>query len=254
MAAFVVKTLSERTANGSCRTEIARPKGTAVVSTNLHIWQWKIVFLHALHVHFSSFDILKTSSFFLWRDMTFYCSCADKCSNLACPKRWFQFNSRIDSKAHFSGIITLSNWKMIAETRSDIFRSHSRFCRRRVWLSSLPILPYERPTGPGLTWQTTWLAIEGRQVWSRHYGSLFPINIQYPQFFSVVQSPIDNWQSSFSPTTFLEIAVCSVWCLVNYHINREKLFFPCVPQSTRFLLLLVQTWTKALLEQCKENS
>ena len=31
------KTLSERTANGSCRTEIARPKGTAVVSTNLHI-------------------------------------------------------------------------------------------------------------------------------------------------------------------------------------------------------------------------
>ena len=34
--------------------------------TNLHIWQWKTVFLHALHVHFSSFDILKTFSFFLW--------------------------------------------------------------------------------------------------------------------------------------------------------------------------------------------
>ena len=26
--------------------------------TNLHIWQWKTVFLHALHVHFSFFDIL----------------------------------------------------------------------------------------------------------------------------------------------------------------------------------------------------
>ena len=26
--------------------------------TNLHIWQWKTIFLHALHVHFSSFDIL----------------------------------------------------------------------------------------------------------------------------------------------------------------------------------------------------
>ena len=26
--------------------------------TNLHIWQWKKVFAHALHVHFSSFDIL----------------------------------------------------------------------------------------------------------------------------------------------------------------------------------------------------
>ena len=25
---------------------------------NLHIWQWKTVFLHALHVHFSFFDIL----------------------------------------------------------------------------------------------------------------------------------------------------------------------------------------------------
>ena len=38
--------------------------------TNLHIWQWKPEFLHALHVHFSSFDILKTFSFFLRREMT----------------------------------------------------------------------------------------------------------------------------------------------------------------------------------------
>ena len=48
--------------------------------------------------------------------------------------------------------------------------------------------------------------------------------------------------------------ICSVRCLVNYHINREKLFFPCVSQSTPFLLLLAQTWRKARLEQCKENS
>ena len=38
--------------------------------TNLHIWQWKTVFLHALHVHFSSFGILKTFSFFLRSEMT----------------------------------------------------------------------------------------------------------------------------------------------------------------------------------------
>ena len=38
--------------------------------TNLYIWQWKTVFLHALHVHFSFFDILKTFSFFLRREMT----------------------------------------------------------------------------------------------------------------------------------------------------------------------------------------
>ena len=32
--------------------------------TNLHIWQWKTGFLHALHVHFSSFDILNISRSF----------------------------------------------------------------------------------------------------------------------------------------------------------------------------------------------
>ena len=161
------KTLSERTANGSCHTEIARPKGAKLgglsnhdddgykTPTNLHIWQWKTVFLH---VHFSSFDILKTFLFFLRREMTCFAvvwttwAYDDKCSILSCPKRWFQFNSRI-VKAHFSGIMTLNNWKMIAETRSDIFRWRSRFRRRRVCLSSLLILPYERPTGLGLTWQ-----------------------------------------------------------------------------------------------------
>ena len=103
--------------------------------TDLHIWQWKTVFLHALHVHFSSFVILKTSSFFLWREMTFFAvvwttwAYDDKCSILSCPKRWFRFNSRI-VKPHFSGIMTLNNWK-IAEMRSDIFRWRSRFRRRR---------------------------------------------------------------------------------------------------------------------------
>ena len=135
--------------------------------TNLHIWQWKTLFLHALHVHFSSFDILKTFSFFLWREMTFFAvvwttwAYNDKCSILSCPKRWFQFKSRI-VKAHFSGIMTLNAWKMIAETRSDSFRWRSRFSRRRVCLSFLLILPHKRPTGPGLIWKTIWLAIESR--------------------------------------------------------------------------------------------
>ena len=130
--------------------------------TNLHIWQWKTVFLHALHVHFSSFDILKTFSFFLRRERICFAvvwttwANDDKCSILSCPKRWFQF------KAHFAGIMTLNSWKMTAETRSDIFRWRFRFRRRRVCLSFLPILPYERPTGPGLIWQTIWLAIEAR--------------------------------------------------------------------------------------------
>ena len=38
--------------------------------TNLHIWQWKTIDFHALHVHFSFLDIPPTFSFFLRREMT----------------------------------------------------------------------------------------------------------------------------------------------------------------------------------------
>ena len=112
--------------------------------TNLHIWQWKTVVLHALHVHFSSFDIFK--AFFVlsmtWNKL--FCGCVDDVSIwwqmfnfvFLCPKRWFQINSRI-VRTHFFSIMTLNNWKMIAETRSYIFRWRSRFLRRRVCLSSL---------------------------------------------------------------------------------------------------------------------
>ena len=57
--------------------------------TNLHMWQWKTGFLHALHEHFSAFDILKTFSFFLRRQMTCFAvvwttwAYDDKCSILS---------------------------------------------------------------------------------------------------------------------------------------------------------------------------
>ena len=54
-----------------------------------------------------------------------------------CPKHWFQFNSRI-VRTHFSSIMSLNDWKMITEMRSDIFRWRSRFRRRRACLK-LPI-------------------------------------------------------------------------------------------------------------------
>ena len=57
---------------------------------------------------------------------------------LLCPKSWFRFNSRI-VRTHFSSIMTLNNWKMIAETWSYIFRWRSPFRGRRVCLSSLLI-------------------------------------------------------------------------------------------------------------------
>ena len=88
--------------------------------------------------HFEDVLVLSTT----WSDLFF--RCVDDASKWLqmfnfvhlCPKRWFQFNSRI-VRTHFSSIMTLNNWKMIAETRSDIFRWGSRFRRRRVCLSSL---------------------------------------------------------------------------------------------------------------------
>ena len=88
--------------------------------------------------HFEDVLVLSTT----WNDL--FCSCVDDVSIwwqmfkfvFLCPKRWFQFNSRI-VRTHFSSIMSLNNWKMIAETRSYIFRWRSRFRRRRVCFSSL---------------------------------------------------------------------------------------------------------------------
>ena len=88
--------------------------------------------------HFVDVLVLSTS----WNDL--FCNCVDDVSIwwqmfnfvFLCPKRWFQFNHRI-VRTHFSSIMGLINWKIIAETRSHIFRWRSRFRRRRVCLSSL---------------------------------------------------------------------------------------------------------------------
>ena len=48
----------------------------------------------------------------------------------------------------FSSTMTLNNWKMIAETRSYIFRWRSRFRRRRVCLSSLIKRNHDRLENP----------------------------------------------------------------------------------------------------------
>ena len=82
--------------------------------------------------HFEDVLVLSTT----WNDL--FCRCVDDVSIwwqmlifVLCPKRWFQFNSRIVI-TDFSSIMTLSNWKTIVEPRSYIFRWHSRFRRRRV--------------------------------------------------------------------------------------------------------------------------
>ena len=88
--------------------------------------------------HFEDVLVLPTT----WNDL--FCSCVDDVSIwwqmftfvVLPPKRWFQLNSRI-VRTHFSNIMTLNYWKIIAERRSDIFRWRSRFRRRRGCLSSL---------------------------------------------------------------------------------------------------------------------
>ena len=71
----------------------------------------------------------------------------------SCPKRWFQLNSRI-VRTPFSSIMSLNNWKMIAETRSHIFWWRSCFRRRHVCLSSLigKFWPPQPPSGQTFPW------------------------------------------------------------------------------------------------------
>ena len=100
-------------------------------------------FARAFFIFWQFEDVLVLST--TWNDV--FCSCVDDVSIwwqmfnfvLLCPKRWFQFNSRI-VRTHFSSIMSLNNCKMIAETRSHIFRWRSRFRRRRVCLSSLELV------------------------------------------------------------------------------------------------------------------
>ena len=121
--------------------------------------------------HFADVLVLSTT----WNDL--FCSCVDDVSIwwqmfnfvFLCPKRWFQFNSRI-VRTHFSSIMSLNNWKMIAETRNYIFRWRSRFRRRRVCLSSL-ILRLEQGLVHSLTTSVTRIRFRPRRSMSVEFVS-----------------------------------------------------------------------------------
>ena len=96
--------------------------------TNLHIWQGKTVsFARFARVYFIFWrfeDILVLST--TWNDL--FCCWVDDLTIrwqmfnfvFLCPKRWFQFNSRI-VRTYSSSMMTLNNWNMIAEMSSYIF-------------------------------------------------------------------------------------------------------------------------------------
>ena len=99
-------------------------------------------------------------------------------------KRWFRFDSRI-VRTHFSSIRTLNNWKMIAETRSCIFRWPSRFRRRRVCLSSLFIRH-------NLLHSTTY-----NKQCNKHTISCFVIFA--PSFPGIHQQCLEQWPPTWQP-------------------------------------------------------
>ena len=121
-----------------------------------------------------------------WNDQ--FCSWVDNVSawwqmfNFAflCPKRWFQFNSRI-VRTHFSSKMTLNNCEIIAETGSYIFRWRSRFRRRRVCLSSLLLNRRTATWNLFVSWFTlrlngtlhlTFTKIESASNYSVHKGKM----------------------------------------------------------------------------------
>ena len=137
-------------------------------------------FARALFIFWHFDDVLVLSA--TWNDL--FCRRVDNVSIwwqifnfvFLCPKRWFQFNSRI-VRTHFSSIMTLNNWKMIAETRSYIFRWRSRFRRRRVCLSSLlsvrcPKMKNARAKRAKLMYFSVKYANLWSSCWSCHHGCL----------------------------------------------------------------------------------
>ena len=87
--------------------------------------------------HFEDVLVLSTT----WNDL--FCSCVSiwwQMFNFVffCPKHWFQFNSRM-VRTHFSSIMTLNNWKIIAETRVKL---HLQMTFLLPSMSCLLKLPY----------------------------------------------------------------------------------------------------------------
>ena len=123
--AYAIKSRHIRRCRPSFSSAIWRPCWQKRLVLNLHIWRWRTTAFHALLVQFSFYIFSRRSRSF--HDL------------ILCARREFmptniQFNS-CKVRTHFSHVMALNNWEMIAERRSYIFRWCSR--RRRLCLSSL---------------------------------------------------------------------------------------------------------------------
>ena len=177
-------------------------------------------FAHAFFIFWHFEDVLVLST--TWNDL--FCSCVDDMSIwwqmfnfvFLCLKRWFQFNSRI-VRTHFSSIVSLNNWKMIAETRSHIFRWRSRFRRRRVCLSSLLRFWRQRElVEVNLSFSAfTWKPLVRMQVKGRDSSpiSYNVINTESSQNTkpSPFQGPISKWRFGCSSRRSLLNSLFAQW-------------------------------------------
>ena len=90
--------------------------------TNLHIWQWKAVVLHALHVQCSFLYVFQKFLFFPQSKMNCFAvvwttlADDDKLWNLSLISEALVPIFFRTVRTHFASILTLKNWEMIAET------------------------------------------------------------------------------------------------------------------------------------------
>ena len=182
-------------------------------------------FARAFFIFWHFEDVLVLSM--TWNDLFF--SCVDDVSIywqmfdfvFLCPKRWFQINSRT-VRWHFSSIMTLNNWKMIAEKWSYIFRWRFRFRRRRVCLNSLIISRREKNEN-----------VCEMSEYEMHVQLLFCI-VKYANFVTLLL-PRSSWLLNVS---------CIFWIDYIVAILERNLVLPEIKRAEKFracsTLLLIE--------------
>ena len=149
-----------------------------------------------------------------WNDLFF--SCVDDVSIcwqmfnfvFLCPKCWFQINSRT-VRWHFSSIMTLNKWKIIAEKRSYIFRR-----RRRVCLNSLIISRRGKNENVCV------------RIWQMHVQLLFFI-VKYANFVTLLL-PRSSWLLNGSCIFWIDYIVAILERnLILSEIKRAEKFRAC---------------------------
>ena len=118
--------------------------------TNLHIWRWKTVFLHALHVHIFTFCRRSRSFYDVTWPVLQLRGRREHMTNFhfvfLFPKHWFQFNSGIVITHFYDGPQgTRCKQKTIAANKKDALQTKNAVAKWPVNRSTLHF--YDGPQG-----------------------------------------------------------------------------------------------------------